>query len=215
MPLPPPPKMDKSTGGALLDKHANEDVQMATQTDNNVDALRAYRRAHGLCQYCAEKYSRGHKCAPTVQLQAVHELWGLFNVDSDSESRVVDSDYDAQVNMLLPQEIISSNCAAGTLKFMGQIQGHTVVALIDSGSSHSFIISYLSGVLSGIIVVPDPIKVRVASGQIITCQSEIKKAEWLIQDHQFMVDLKLILLPYYDIILGIDWLLKHSPMNID
>jgi hypothetical protein len=30
-----------------------------------------------------------------------------------------------------------------------------------------------------------------------------------------MADLKLIPLPYYDIILGIDWLQKHSPMNID
>jgi hypothetical protein len=30
-----------------------------------------------------------------------------------------------------------------------------------------------------------------------------------------MVDLKLIPLPYYDIILGIDWFQKHSPMNID
>jgi hypothetical protein len=98
---------------------------------------------------------------------------------------------------------------------MGHIQGHTMVILIDSGSSHSFINNCLSGVLTGVFAVPDPIKVRMANGQIITCQSEIKKAEWLIQDHQFVANLKIIPLPYYDIILGIDWLQKHNPMNID
>jgi hypothetical protein len=69
LPLPPPPpRSDKSVGGALLDKRVAEQVQTANQSDNKVAALRAYRRARGLCQYCAEKYVRGHKCAPTVQL---------------------------------------------------------------------------------------------------------------------------------------------------
>jgi hypothetical protein len=59
-------------------------------------------------------------------------LWGLFAVDSDSESGVGDSDCDTQVNMLLSQEVVSSDCAANTLKFMGQIQGNAMVILIDS-----------------------------------------------------------------------------------
>jgi hypothetical protein len=170
-----------------------------------VTALQAYCCACGLCQYCAKKYLRGHKCASTIQLQVVQELWGLFTVDSDSESGIGDSDYDTQVNMLLSWEAVSSNCDADTLKFMGQIQGHTVVILIDSASSHSFINSCLSRLLAGVVAVADPIKVRVANGQVITCQSKITKAEWLIQGYQFVGDLKLIPLPYYDIILGIDW----------
>jgi hypothetical protein len=84
-----------------------------------VAALRAYRHARGLCQYCAEKYVWGHKYAPTVQLQAVQELWGLFAVDSDSESGLGASDCEAQVNMLLSHEAVSSDCSANTLKFMG------------------------------------------------------------------------------------------------
>jgi hypothetical protein len=49
--------------------------------------------------------------------------------------------------------------------------------------------------------VPDPIKVRVANGQIITCTSEIRQAEWVIKDNKFVADLKVIPLPYYYIIL--------------
>jgi hypothetical protein len=58
-------------------------------------------------------------------------------------------------------------------------------------------------------------KVRVANGQVITYHSEIKQAGWPIQDNEFVADFKLILVPYYDIVLGIDWLQKHSPMNAD
>jgi hypothetical protein len=173
--------MDKSTGGVLSDKCANEEVQIVNQTDNNVAALRAYCCAWGLCQCCVEKYSRGHKCASTMELHVVQKLWGLFNVESDSESAIVDSDSDAQVNMLLSQEVISSNCATNTLKFMGQIQGSTMVILIDSRSSHSFINSCMTGILSRVTPVPNPMKVRVANGQIITCQFEIMPAEWLIR----------------------------------
>jgi hypothetical protein len=39
--------------------------------------------------------------------------------------------------------------------------------------------------------------------------------EWYIQDHKFVANLKVIPLPYYDIILGTDWLAKHSHVNID
>jgi hypothetical protein len=36
-----------------------------------------------------------------------------------------------------------------------------------------------------------------------------------IQGVQFSSDLKVLSLPYYDIIVGMDWLARHSPMKID
>lgn len=41
-------------------------------------ALRAYRRAKGLCHTCGEKWSWEHRCGPTVQLHVVQELWELI-----------------------------------------------------------------------------------------------------------------------------------------
>jgi hypothetical protein len=105
----------------------------------------------------------------------VHELWGLFAPDFDSELVLADSDCEAQVNMLLSHEAVSSDCSCDALKFLGQIQGHTVVLLIDYGSSHSFINSCMTGVLFGWGKVPDPIRVRVSNGQIISCHLEIKE----------------------------------------
>jgi hypothetical protein len=50
LPLPSPPvKMDKSQSNAHTDKKASEQVQSGNQYDSKVAALRAYRRACGLC----------------------------------------------------------------------------------------------------------------------------------------------------------------------
>jgi hypothetical protein len=43
----------------------------------------------------------------------------------------------------------------------------------------------------------------------------MKQASWSIQEVAFVADLKLLPLPYYGMILGIDWLEKHSPMKVD
>jgi hypothetical protein len=39
--------------------------------EDRVAALRAYRKAKGLCHKCGEKWSSEHKCGPTVQLHVV------------------------------------------------------------------------------------------------------------------------------------------------
>jgi hypothetical protein len=78
--------------------------------------------------------------------------------------------------MLLSNEVVSSHCASNTLKFMGKIHGHSVVLLADSGSSHSLINSCMSGVLAGVVQVPNPIRVKVANDQITTCTSQIRQA---------------------------------------
>jgi hypothetical protein len=46
--------------------------------DENLKALMQYRRARGLCEKCAEKWTYGHKSAPIVQLHVIQELWDLF-----------------------------------------------------------------------------------------------------------------------------------------
>jgi hypothetical protein len=53
-----------------------------TSSDGKVAMLRAYRRVRGLCQYYADKWVKGHKCSPTVQLHVMLELWDLLPPDS-------------------------------------------------------------------------------------------------------------------------------------
>jgi hypothetical protein len=60
LPLPPTPRVDSSGVNA-----AAEQVRGHPQ-DDKWAALRAFRRAKGLCVKCAEKWSREHKCPPSA-----------------------------------------------------------------------------------------------------------------------------------------------------
>lgn len=133
----------------------------------------------------------------------------------DSESLVGNSDSESQLNMLLSQEAAATSGSPKTLRFLAQIQGISVVILVDSGSSHSSINDNIAPLLQNVTKVSNAVKVQVANGLVISSDSEVKQACWVIQDQQFISDLKVISLLYYDMILGIDWLEAHSPMKID
>lgn len=63
-------------------------IKTQTQAaDDKLSALRTYRRARGLCDLCAEKWFRGHKCAPSIPLQAMQEIWDLFQLEALPETQ--------------------------------------------------------------------------------------------------------------------------------
>jgi hypothetical protein len=72
LPLPLPPLKVQDDAKAI-EKISNDQINSAN-ADSKVAALRAYRMARGLYHFCAEKWSKGHKCNTTVQLHAVQEL---------------------------------------------------------------------------------------------------------------------------------------------
>jgi hypothetical protein len=64
MPLPlplPPPRPDLSLGAGQSERRgaAHLAPTSPTSSDSKVATLRAYCRARGLCQFCAEKWARG------------------------------------------------------------------------------------------------------------------------------------------------------------
>lgn len=65
-------------------------------TEDKISSLRQYRRARGLCDFCAEKWFRGHKCAPNISLQAMHEVWDLLQLDSFPEPQEDDQETPAE-----------------------------------------------------------------------------------------------------------------------
>jgi hypothetical protein len=49
--------------------------------DDKLSALRSYRCARGLCDFCAEKWFKDHKCAPTIPLHTMQEIRDLFQLE--------------------------------------------------------------------------------------------------------------------------------------
>jgi hypothetical protein len=70
---------DKTTG----------DFSRASSPADRVASLKSYHRARSLCDRCAEKWFPGHKCASTVQLHAIEEVWDLLAVPESVEGAPV------------------------------------------------------------------------------------------------------------------------------
>jgi hypothetical protein len=54
----------------------------ATSTDPTLKAVKAFRRARGLCFKCGGKWSKDHQCSPELLL-AVEAIWQNFPDDNE------------------------------------------------------------------------------------------------------------------------------------
>lgn len=207
-PLPVPPKIDKAKTEAEPTK--------TSSTDEIIASLKAYRRDRGLCDKCAEKWRHGHKCATTVQLHVMQEMWDLLADESTGNSDITTEEAPQEhIYLAISSEAITGKCTAKTLQLRGSIQGKSMNILVDSGSSHTFISSVLASNLTGLAIVSNRLYVQVANGDRLACDKQLRNAKWHIQGVAFVSNLKVISLPCYDMILGMDWLATYSPMKVD
>jgi hypothetical protein len=111
--------------------------------DDKMSALRTFRRARGLCDFCAKKWFHGHKCALTIPLQAMQGIWDLFQLEEFSEPTEEDQAIaDATLEHLflaLSQDAQQGVQGRQTIQFLGSVQGLMVTVLVDSRSSASFL----------------------------------------------------------------------------
>jgi hypothetical protein len=184
--------------------------------DTKLNTLRDYRWARGLCIRCGKKRSCDHLCPEQIQLHVLQEVWDLCHSDDpeDSDSPLKDAT-ESQVFLALSLAALSAHYSDSTMHFVGDIQGRPVKILLDSGSSNTFISTSLASQLQGNSVCQQPLKVTVANGSHMLCQKEFKQLLWSIQQCSFVSEVKVLPLSQYDLIVGMDWLMKHNPMEID
>lgn len=122
------------TPSLLEDKRGQESARSATPatTDEHTSALKAYRRARGLCFICGEKWVPGHKCATTVQLHVVQEMLDALGLDSMEES--LNEGVGSGELLMISQAAVAGTEAPNTFRLLGQIQKQQMLMLVDSGS---------------------------------------------------------------------------------
>jgi hypothetical protein len=166
----PPSRRDKSFNSSVVEE-AKPTEAVRPNTDDKLRALKQYRRAKGLCDRCAEKWIPGHHCASTVQLHAIQELWELMSDEDSLDTYSVSfaDDQSAQICVVVSKAAVSGIESPRSMRLMGSIQGHDMLILVDSGSSHSFLSSKLVGQLSGASKLINPMTVTGANGAPILC----------------------------------------------
>jgi hypothetical protein len=216
-PLQMPALIDKPVSTSATEEHRSVEGVRSNSTDDKMRALKQYRCARGLCEKCAEKWSYRHHCAPQVQLHAIHECWDLFPDEESSEDfcdSPQQSEDSAQLCLFLSEAAVSGVDSSRSMKMVGLVQGHPVMILIDSGSSHSFLSASVVELMHGAVPLLHPLSVAVSNGEKVLCQQQFLQAAWEIQGCKFTSDLKILPLQHYDLIVGYDWLDKFSPMRV-
>jgi Retroviral aspartyl protease/Reverse transcriptase (RNA-dependent DNA polymerase) len=101
------------------------------------------------------------------------------------------------------------------MRFKGQIGQQPIFALIDSGSTHSFVNPQVLHSESHKIAQINPMVVMVANGSKMVTDSTCQSLQFNIHGYEFCHDLRLLPVQGYDVILSLDWLAKLGPMHIN
>eukprot|EP00253_Pinus_taeda_P002246 PITA_02246 len=181
------------------------------------------RRNQGLCYYCNEKYSPGHKCKEPK----------FFQIDATNQSSLKEAppfeepeeeDEENQWDNALPttpnEPVISLHFLAGisspqTLKIRGFIKHRPVVVLIDSGSTHNFIHQRVIEAMRCFVRAVSNFQVQIADGGTMKCEGHCENAKIQMGDNQLKTHMFSIHMGGCDIVLGVEWLCTLGPITMD
>jgi hypothetical protein len=91
----------------------------------------------------------------------------------------------------------------------------SVVALLDTGSTHNFI-SEAAALSSGLPIQPRPrLTATVANGEKVSCPGVLRQAPVTIDGREFRVDLFVMPLARFDVLLGTVWMATLGPIIWD
>jgi hypothetical protein len=190
MPLPPPPRMDKPAVTPDIVHHTPA-TPAAASNDSKLQAVKAYRRAMGLCYKCGAKWSKDHKCHPEVLL-AVEHLWDSYDASVDDLSENIESTPSAtiaaapeQVFVAISKAAALGSSAARTIRFVGSVSGIPALILVDSGSSTSFLSESLASRIDSAVFTQQSTQVPVAGGGLLHSSGILKDVPWTIDQYGF------------------------------
>ncbi|WVZ83697.1 hypothetical protein U9M48_030818 [Paspalum notatum var. saurae] len=196
------PLQPRSSAGTVnTDELKKSDMDRGRPMDDELAALRAFRRSKGLCQRCAEKWSKDHRCPPSVQLHAIEKIWDCLQLtDEVTVDSTGDDSVSEQLFLTLSVAAVQGLDSPRTMRFQGLLQGHSILVLVDSGSSHTFLSSRVADQVVGVSALPVPIAVQVADGGRLQCGTQLVQAHWQLDHCHFYTDMKILDLSHYDLI---------------
>jgi Retroviral aspartyl protease len=176
-------------------------------------ALIEQRRALGQCFKRGDKYFPGHQCKIKVQMLLGHEQ--LEDEGVECLDNLVAMDNEVAEEAIVSLYATHSHPQMNTMRFKGQIGFKPVYALLDSGSTHSFVDPSVLVDQKCQIVHTNPLIVMVANGAKMVTDSKCSALTFSLQGQEFTGDLRILQIQGYDIILELDWLSQFEPMLID
>ncbi|GJV93595.1 putative reverse transcriptase domain-containing protein [Tanacetum coccineum] len=144
------------------------------------------------CYDCGEQGHTRNRCPRKVKQEEVGEIRGRAYAIKDAEPK-------------------GPNVVTGTFL----LNNRYAFVLFDSGSDRSFMDTRFSSMLD-----IDPVKigvsyeVKLADGRVVSTNTVLKGCTLNLVNHVFEIDLMPIELGTFDVIIGMDWLVKHDAVIV-
>jgi hypothetical protein len=162
----------------------------------------------GLCFNCNEKYTRSHN-------RFCRRIFFLDGVEIEDAAEATGDVENVGEAHCFSLQVVAGDPLAGTMQIAVVLSVASLVALLDSGSTHNFI-SKEAARRSGLQLRQRPrLTTLVANGERVTCAGVIRDAPLLIDGNSFPADLYVMPLAGYDVILGTRWLGELGPIVWD
>ncbi|KAJ4750853.1 polyprotein [Rhynchospora pubera] len=174
------------------------------------------RKALGLCHYCNERYFPDHKCAArTVNVITEQEGYIVEEEVSVDETSGEEIEEEMVEQAIIFMYATTDKKMVSSMRFKGEIGKVPVCALLDSGSTHSFVHPDVITSLHILVSHTNPMVVMVANDNKMVTDTKCDHLKFSIQGHEFHKEVRLLDVQGYDMILGLDWLMSLDPMMID
>lgn len=105
--------------------------------------------------------------------------------------------------------------SVNTISILIQVGGKQAVALVDSGSNSTFMNLSFALKTSCTILKDKSRSVAVAGGGKLWSGAYIPDTYFTAAKHKFLQTFRILEIPGHDVVLGCDWLAKHSPTSFD
>nr|KYP49650.1 hypothetical protein KK1_028622 [Cajanus cajan] len=178
----------------------NPQITPANPIRKMTQAEMQVRRDKGLCYTCDEKFTPQHRCP--------NRHFMILQVDDDPSIIEAETQDSAAAAIIPDQEhhlsfnALKGNSGLGTIRFTGQLKGHPVKILLDSGSSDNFLQPRVAQFLKLPIQPAEQFKVMVGNGHSMTAEGVISDLVVDVQGHQIHCPVYLLPVAGANLILG-------------
>lgn len=142
-----------------------------------------------MCFTCGEKYEPGHqaKCRKenTTQLHVLTPEDMNMVLTPEILEQIEQEEKQEEVDPLLSLNAISGADTLQCIRLRALVHHQLLLMLVDSGSSTSFISKQMVETLKLEVEECDPVRVKVASGDVMVSTQRVKEVRWWIGGHTF------------------------------
>jgi hypothetical protein len=177
----------------------------------------------GVCKYCGQKWFFGHRCqqykclnlmAAEETIESEDEQFHDTSPEEPPDSNTAQTSEDNKL-MQISVQAVRGHPANNTFTLPVLIAGKIAIALVDTGSTHTFMDLKFSTKIKCTTTSNTVEKVVVAGGGELLTGAHVHDMPYSIQNKIFNSTFKILPLKGYDIVLGGDWLLTHSLVTFD